>query len=440
MYGFIEFEREFDKIISQYDKAHLQKYGAVLNAVNGYIMEQVDDAVYSITLETAHAQADYILQSLDRNPAKQEIAAKTAAKDQYNRAKKKAIQVIKDSEEKQIKAIKSKPGLTVEERDSQIIVIQEQSAEKVRQISEKTTMPIEYYELTSNQDTLSKFNKCQTLICFDDVEMIMHFIKKDILQRPTLDERTLAMERYIGIANHLIATGKLDAAMPIIGALNSPEMMNRKTTINSLSPAAQTLLQRMNESNSSDVLYHLIKSGLNPQKIAYCKEKHTILPTTSICVTLDALTNTPLAKVSEQGDVTEGRQYDVLIENSHQVKATKFPKNEGIIQITTQMRKDGIEEKQPGYDLRGMAKHGPIEKSSMERIEETRATQRSRRKKEADVFISHVDETSESTVMSRVTIILTPQLKSTSNYKNQVPKAPDKEKSDDLDLDSCSMM
>lgn len=195
----------------------------------------------------------------------EEQVFQAAEKDGYQKAKKLTIKAIESERDNKIEQLKQQE---LPENEPLIEQVRKEAAEQITAIEQMKTMPLDYYIEAARRKMLVDDTPKKTL--FQRYDKIADFVLKDILSRESIDERTLAMERYLLITEKLMAQKHYDAALPIFGALQQTPIFRLAKTKEGLSTHAQQVLEKLGELQNDAKNFAAIRGR--------CERENTYVP------------------------------------------------------------------------------------------------------------------------------------------------------------------
>ncbi|MCE0721992.1 MULTISPECIES: RasGEF domain-containing protein [Legionella] len=268
IHGFSKFRDAFDALFLHDEHLNKREMRAIKH-INRYLMNRMMDTFAAITTEGSKAYAQGILEVLDMpDEFFREKALAAATKDKFQKAKKLAIKAVETETAKKIAEISEqveKQKITQEEADKAIELIRKESSEQITAIEQMESMPLDYYIEAERRKMLVDGDRSRAL--FQSYDKVADFVLNDILAKSTMDERTVAIERYLLMAEKLVARNNFDTACQIYAAVQKAPVYRLAKTKEGLSTHTQKVLKEL------DKLYNNLV-GLR----ARCEQEGAYLP------------------------------------------------------------------------------------------------------------------------------------------------------------------
>lgn len=242
VHGFSKFREAFDALFLHDEHLNKREMRAIKH-INRYLMNRMMDTFAAITAEGSKTYAQGILDVLDKpDEFFREKALAAATKDKFQKAKNLAIKTIEiETVEKIVKIEKQK--LPKEELEKAIEHIKEESSKQITAIEQRETLPLDYYIEAERRKMLVEAQRARAL--FQSYDKVADFVLNDILAKKTMDERTVTVERYLLMAEKLIARKNFDAALQIYAAVQKTPVFRLAKTKEGLSTHAQEVLENL---------------------------------------------------------------------------------------------------------------------------------------------------------------------------------------------------
>ncbi len=266
-HGFSKFRDAFDDLLLHSEHLNRREMRAIKH-VNRYIMNRTIDTFAEITSRGSRNYATAILEVMEKPDSFfQEKALAAAQKDTYQKAKKLTIKAIQTETEKKIEGIE-KQKLKPEEAHKAIEHVKKEAGERMAAIEQMTTMPLDYYIEAERRKMLLEAERSRAL--FKSYDKVADFVLNDILTRTTMDERTLTVERYLLMAEKLMARKNFDTAFQIYAAIQKTPVYRLAKTKEGLSPHAQKVQEELDRLMNNKGNFAAIRSR--------CEQENTFLP------------------------------------------------------------------------------------------------------------------------------------------------------------------
>ncbi|OEH46011.1 hypothetical protein lpari_03064 [Legionella parisiensis] len=209
-------------------------------------------AIKAVEAETAEKIAEIEKKGLPKEETEKAIehikkessAQITAIEQMETMPKELAIKAIQDETSKKIAEIEKK-GLSGEETRKEIEQVQKDSSEQITAIEQMKPMPLDYYVEAERRKMLVEAQRARAL--FQSYDKVADFVLNDILAKKTMDERTITVERYLLIAEKLVARKNFDAACQIYAAVQKTPVYRLAKTKEGLSAHAHEVLEDLDK-------------------------------------------------------------------------------------------------------------------------------------------------------------------------------------------------
>ncbi|HHF7374926.1 RasGEF domain-containing protein [Legionella bozemanae] len=298
IHGFSKFREAFDALFLHDEHLNKREMRAIKH-INRYLMNRMMDTFASITTEGSRTYAQSILEVLNKpDEFFRENALAAATKDKFQKAKKLAIKAIEAETAKQIaeierqglpkeemeeaiehvkkksskqitaieqmetmpkelaiKAIEAetakkiaeieKKELSEEDIKKEIEQVQKESSEQIAAIEQMKPIPLDYYVEAERRKMLVEAQRARAL--FQSYDKVADFVLNDILAKKTMDERTVTVERYLLMAEKLVARKNFDAACQIYAAVQKTPVYRLAKTKEGLSTHTREVLEDLDK-------------------------------------------------------------------------------------------------------------------------------------------------------------------------------------------------
>ncbi|HHT0593538.1 TPA: RasGEF domain-containing protein [Legionella anisa] len=175
-----------------------------------------------------------------------------------------AIKAVQAQTSQKITEIEQQ-GLPEEETRKEIEQVRKEASEQITAIEQMEPIPLDYYIEAERRKMLVDGRRSRAL--FQSYDKVADFVLNDILAKRTMDERTVTVERYLLMAEKLVARNHFDAACQIYAAVQKTPVYRLAKTKEGLSTHAQKVLEDLNKLFNNVV-------GLR----ARCKQEGAYLP------------------------------------------------------------------------------------------------------------------------------------------------------------------
>ncbi|WP_131778428.1 RasGEF domain-containing protein [Legionella bozemanae] len=209
-------------------------------------------AIKAIEAETAKQIAEIERQGLPKEEMEEAIehvkkkSAKqiTAIEQMETMPKELAIKAIEAETAKKIAEIEKK-GLSEEDIKKEIEQVQKESSEQIAAIEQMKPIPLDYYVEAERRKMLVEAQRARAL--FQSYDKVADFVLNDILAKKTMDERTVTVERYLLMAEKLVARKNFDAACQIYAAVQKTPVYRLAKTKEGLSTHTREVLEDLDK-------------------------------------------------------------------------------------------------------------------------------------------------------------------------------------------------
>ncbi|MGL5743497.1 MAG: RasGEF domain-containing protein [Legionella sp.] len=237
-YGFGAVETVFDKILvdEHYSK---RRQKDALKVLHQQIMDTKFQTFVGMITAAGQTYAKTLMDILDKpDDLFLESAEKALAR--------KVIEIPPDIEklkvdtQKKIDGINRDLSLNEDGRAKKIIELEAEAAKELKKLEDQMTLA--YHVENARRKIMTDQSSKPLLQC---CQAINNYVVEDILSNTSISERTIALERYVLLAEKMIASGNLDTAFHIFGGLSRSGVMRLKATSAGLSEHAQEQLIAM---------------------------------------------------------------------------------------------------------------------------------------------------------------------------------------------------
>jgi len=268
-HGFLKFEEAFNKLLIEGHFSIAQR--RALKNVNRFIMEHMANTVTAHCFEAVHNWHKKLMQVLEI--PRHELILREELK-----------KVVEDDDEEKAKIDNGDYDSAIEKAKSKAATEEEKNAidtefnllaelkSRGRELATKDNKPFNFFymELARWERLFSEMGFATSELA-QQLDMISYFIIKDIVGKNSIDESTIALERYILLAEKLLNANNVIGALQIYNGVTNTAIIRLKASKEGLSQHAKQQLERMDQLFSAANNHKALRQ--------HCAEHGLIIPT-----------------------------------------------------------------------------------------------------------------------------------------------------------------